>query len=69
MAAPEGAYLYRFSAASAEHVVGWSMQEGVQAELPRPAVEAVSRDGNLLEPPASARVELGPSPVHYRLEG
>jgi len=67
LTAPPGAFLYRFSKAGVEQVVAWSLSAGVAADLPRPAVEAVSRDGNLLEPPSSTRVELGPSPTYYRL--
>jgi hypothetical protein len=35
--------------------------------LPRPAVEAVSRDGEVLPPLDGSEIELGPSPVYYRL--
>ncbi len=65
--APSGAYLYRFSRNGDETVVGWSVSPGVRAVLPKPAVEAISRDGEPLPPPDGREIELGPSPVYYRL--
>ena len=65
--APDGAYLYRFTRDSDETVVGWSISPGARAVLPRPAVEAVSRDGEVLPPLDGPEIELGPSPVYYRL--
>jgi hypothetical protein len=65
--APTGAYLYRFTRDGDETVVGWSVSPGVRAVLPRPAVEAVSRDGEVLPPLDGCEIELGPSPVYFQL--
>jgi len=64
---PTGAYLYRFTRDGDETIVGWSLSPGVRAVLPRPTVEAVSRDGNMLPPLDGCGIELGPSPVYYQL--
>jgi len=65
--APTGAYLYRFTRDGAETIVGWSLSSGVRAVLPRPSVEAISRDGKVLPTLDGPEIELGPSPVYYRL--
>jgi len=64
---PTGAYLYRFTRDGDETIVGWSLSPGVRAVLPKHAVEAVSRDGEVLPPPDGSVIELGPSPVYYQL--
>ncbi len=64
--APEGIFLYHFTL-DRELVVGWSIFAGARATLPRPACEAISRDGKPLPVPDGTSVELGPSPVYYRL--
>jgi hypothetical protein len=65
--APAGAYLYRFTRDRDETIVGWSVSPGMRATLPRPPVAAISRDGEALQTPDGAEIELGPSPVYYRL--
>jgi tRNA A-37 threonylcarbamoyl transferase component Bud32 len=65
--APEGAFLYHFTRGSDEVVVGWSVSKGVRATLPRRAAEVVSRDGQLLTPPVSTVVDLGPSPTYFHI--
>jgi hypothetical protein len=65
--APDGTFLYSFSCDSGEMVVGWSVSRGVRASLPRAAVAVTSRDGDSLPVPDEAEIELGPSPVYYRL--
>jgi tRNA A-37 threonylcarbamoyl transferase component Bud32 len=62
-----GEYLYQFTRGSAETVVAWSVEHGRTAELPRPALRALSRDGRELEPPSGTSIQLGPSPVYYML--
>jgi hypothetical protein len=63
----EGAFLYHFSDGDRDLVVGWSIAERTTATLPRPASEAISRDGNPLPVPDSTEIILGPSPAYYRL--
>jgi tRNA A-37 threonylcarbamoyl transferase component Bud32 len=65
--APTGARLYRFTARDGELVVGWSLDGGVRATLPRPAIRALSRDGAALPPTSASEVTLGPSPTYFRL--
>ena len=67
LTAPEGAFLYGFTRADGEVVVGWSVTPNVRATLPRPAEGAVGRDGENLPAPAGAEVLLGPSPVYFEL--
>jgi tRNA A-37 threonylcarbamoyl transferase component Bud32 len=67
LTAPAGAYLYRFTRGAAETVVGWSLSPGVRAVLPQPALAVISRDGEALQIPDGAEIELGPSPVYYRI--
>ncbi|HLE84258.1 MAG TPA: lipopolysaccharide kinase InaA family protein [Thermoanaerobaculia bacterium] len=66
--APPGR-LYRFRRAGGEELVaGWSAAaRPAAAELPRPAREAVSRDGDPAPPPAGTRVTLTPSPRYFVL--
>jgi len=66
--APEGAFMYRFDRGGDELVVGWSVATNVRATLPRPASEAISRDGEPLPVPDRTEVQLGPSPVYFTLE-
>jgi hypothetical protein len=65
--APDGAYLYVFRRDGEELVVGWSVDLGVRAVLPRPAVVAYSRDGESLPIPDGIEVKLGPSPIYFQL--
>jgi tRNA A-37 threonylcarbamoyl transferase component Bud32 len=65
--APENAFLYHFTDEDSELVVGWSIAKGTRANLPRPASEAISRDGELLAVPNGTEIVLGPSPAYYRL--
>jgi len=65
--APTGAYLYRFTRDGEETVVGWSLSPGARAVLPRPAVDAVSRDGEVLPISDGPEVDLGPSPTYFQL--
>jgi len=67
LTAPAGAYLYRFTRDRDETIVGWSLSPGMRATLPRPPVAAISRDGEALQTPDGAEIELGPSPVYYRI--
>ncbi|MCW8985710.1 MAG: hypothetical protein OQK55_10235, partial [Thermoanaerobaculales bacterium] len=64
--APDGAYLYHFKRDDHELVVGWSVATGARARLPRPASEAVSRDGKSVPVTDRVEIDLGPSPVYYR---
>ena len=50
-----------------EVVIGWSVEPGVTATLPRAAVRAANRDGRDLSITQRSEVELGPSPVYYSL--
>jgi len=63
--APDGAFLYSFSRDGRELAVGWSVARPVRAVLPRPAVSAVSRNGESAPVPAGTEVTLGPSPVYF----
>ena len=65
--APDGVFLYSFSSNGGGLVVGWSVSRGARATLPRAAVAATSRDGESLPVPDGTEIELGPSPVYYRL--
>jgi len=65
--APNGAYLYHFKHSDHELVVGWSVSKGERAALPRPISEAVSRDGGPMSVTDGLDVDLGPSPIYYRL--
>jgi len=68
LSAPVGAFLYHFTRSGDDIVVGWSVSKGVTATLPRPAAEALSRDGLSLAVPTGTEVELGTSPVYHRLK-
>lgn len=67
--APAGAYLYRFTRGDEEVVVGWSLDEPIEAELPWPPHAACGRDGAPLPAPPGPRVTLSPSPVYFELGG
>jgi hypothetical protein len=67
--APAGAYLYRFTRGDEEVVVGWSLDEPIEAELPRPPHAACGRDGAPLPVPPGPRVTLSSSPVYFELGG
>jgi tRNA A-37 threonylcarbamoyl transferase component Bud32 len=67
--APAGAYLYRFTRGDEEVVVGWAIEGGVAAELPRPPLAAFERDGAPLPTPPDRQVTLGSSPVYFELGG
>jgi hypothetical protein len=67
LAAPVGAYLYRFSRGDEEIVVAWSLSPGVRADLPRPAREVTGRDGQPMSAPVGREIVLAQSPVYYRL--
>jgi tRNA A-37 threonylcarbamoyl transferase component Bud32 len=64
---PEGSYLYHFTRHDHEFAVGWSVEEGQRAELPRPCAEAMSRGGERQATPDSLEVVLGPSPSYFHL--
>ncbi len=64
---PDGGYLYHFRRGGSEIVVGWSLDPGVAAALPRPAARALDRDGGELVTPDGVGITLGPSPVYYTL--
>ncbi len=65
--APDGAFLYRFKRDEREIVVGWCQVPGSSVALPRPSLEAVSRDGEIIPVPRGRDVLLGPSPTYYHL--
>lgn len=66
--APPRARLVRFASPDgAEWVAGWSLGPPLPAELPRPAVLAVSRDGEVLPLSAQVRVELRSGVTYFRL--
>ncbi len=65
--APENARLYRFTRGGDQIVVGWSISKSVRATLPGLVSEAVSRDGQRLQVRDGIEVDLGPSPVYYRI--
>ncbi len=67
--APDRARLFRFRRGADAVVAAWSLEPGVVAELPAPPIGVLSRDGAELPVPDGARVELGPSPVYYLLDG
>ena len=64
---PERTWLYRFSRTHGEVVVGWSLEEGRRATLPRPAASVVDRDGATSPAMPSTGVVLGPSPRYFVL--
>jgi hypothetical protein len=66
LAAPAGAYLYRFSRGEEEVVVAWSPSPGVRVDLARPPDEATGRDGQPMPAPVGREIVLGRSPVYYR---
>jgi hypothetical protein len=67
-AAPPPARLYRFRRPDGrEVVVAWSAEGTARATLHRPAASAVGRDGQELPVPAGVEVDLGASPVYFRL--
>jgi hypothetical protein len=66
---PTEARMYLFERDGEELVVGWSVAEPVTARLPRPAVGAVGRDGEVAVVPRDTEVQLTGSPVYYRLGG
>ncbi len=67
--APPPARLYRFRRpAGTEVVVGWSATDRpARAELPRPAVVVIERDGEKRAAPAGVEVEVNGSPRYFRL--
>jgi hypothetical protein len=65
--APAGAFLYSFRRNEGDVVVGWSVQRGMRATLPRAAVAAISRDGEAVSLADGTEVELGPSPMYFEL--
>jgi hypothetical protein len=67
--APAGAYLYRFTRGDDEAVVGWSLDEPIETELPRPPDAAFDRDGAVMSARPGRRVTLGPSPTYFELGG
>lgn len=69
LASPEGCRLYRFRSGTDEIVAAWSLGPELRAELPRPADEAWSRDGDPLRPSVDASVVVGPSVTYHRLAG
>lgn len=65
--APAPACLYRFRRPDGGDVVaGWS-PVARRAELPRPAVRVVGRDGGELPPPRRVEVDLVPAPAFFEL--
>ena len=67
-AAPPPARLYRFRRPDgAEVVAAWSAEGTARGTLPRPAVSATGRDGQELPVPGGVEVDLGASPVYFRL--
>jgi len=65
---PARLHLYR-KPDGTELAVGWSAgKTPAQATLPRPATRALTRDGEEIDPPDSATVQLTPSPVYFVLE-
>lgn len=69
LAAPDGVYLYHFNRGDREIVVGWSVEAGIRATLPRPCDEIFLRDGERGPVPSGCEVVLGPSPAYYYLVG
>lgn len=67
--APPPARLYRFRRpAGTEVVVGWSATDRpARAELPRPAVVVIERDGEKRAAPTGVEVEVDGSPRYFRL--
>ncbi len=65
--AEHGARLFLLERQGEELVVGWGVDREAEARLPRPAREAIDRDGEPLPVPASARVRLSASPTYFRL--
>jgi len=65
--APEGGYLYRFKRTDDEVIVGWTTTQPRAAELPRPAVRAIGRDGGEHPVPTGTAVTLTSSPAYYVL--
>lgn len=64
---PAETWLYRFSRPGGEVVVGWSLDEGRRATLPRPATEVVDRDGVKSPAMGTTAIVLGPSPRYFVL--
>lgn len=67
LAAPEGAYLYRFREGDREIVVGWSRHEALRASLPVPPARAWGRDAEEVPVSGERDVILGPSPRYFEL--
>lgn len=67
LTAPPGAYLYNFRRDRSDVMVGWSLEPGARATLPRPAKVVVSRDGGTIPASPGREVVLGPSPTYYHL--
>jgi len=66
--APARLHLYRRSDGT-EIAVGWSAQKTpATATLPRPAIQALTRDGEEIAPPDGPTVQLTPSPKYFVLE-
>ncbi len=65
--APARLHLYRRPDGT-ELAVGWSADKTpAQATLPRPAVRALTRDGEEIPPPDGPAVQLTPSPTYFVL--
>ena len=64
----DGVVLYRFREDGREIVAGWSVDGRREAELPRPALEARSRDGASLPVTDGTQAELTPSPRYFLLD-
>ncbi len=60
--------LYLFERDGRQIVVGWSVDAGCRASLPRPAARVVDRDGEEQPVPSTTEIELTSSPVYYHLE-
>jgi hypothetical protein len=64
---PDGGYLYHFKREDDEVVVGWTAAQPLAAELPRPAVRVIGRDGEDLPVPEATGITLTGSPTYYVL--
>lgn len=68
MDAGAGTRLFRFRRGVRVVVVGWSLGDAVEVELPPGRiVEVRRRDGDRLPTPTSGRVRLGPSPIYIEM--
>lgn len=66
---PDRAWVYEFETPDGGVVAAWSMERGVEAQLPGPTIQCLSRDGEELPLPGSLKVNLGPSVQYFRLSG